>query len=364
MLFRSTRLHHILFFSRLFQGPYDGERIHHQLAYAQQHRIVILLLLFEAIKHAAMCFSPYNDLYMYVGEARFSEGRLARFANGIISAYCFAWARVCFQTKIFTDEPFRLKFLNPILWPNLLLKSGQTSNQSPLTGFTEHLTKPSTHSKHNSFILMSNRHRLQFGRLVSISAPIFILFVSSFVVILAFLIFRTILKAIQHLRLMPLLTMTLPGSISTMVMFVYVSVFIFFVTLVVVLSVFLFKLRLTEHRKRLIRANRFEHVVARNFFSPNHHRMCQITTERLHRFICDFYQLEYFFDRCVGVYFCSFICLNSIFPYLAFFEPNPFIVSFGMGFMYVLGLVSTIWLLCVLNSSMIQKVSPFYAYFG
>lgn len=339
-----SSLNHLFRFVGLLPGYYDGEQLHTTKCSVWRHRFVFGMFIFETLKHGAIVYFQNPDLYMYLGDIRFSSGPLHKASSSIVSLYCLFWSIVFFTSGVYSQRPQLLHFLKPILWPEKLRpidKHGEKKRQKS--------------SKTNLIATHFSEHRLQkfvslVHRIVRISFQMnWILTLSAYA-----LVFRSTFNGLWYLSQAHFWFICLPCSLSSLILCTFMSAISFLFTLIVFLStVYFIQLIIDErHTQRRIghsRTNLHARCVRNCRILKSLHRLDDMLKERLN--------YVFFVQQSYSLFLCPLLVMCNLMPFLIFFEQNPLYASLGLTTIYVSGILTFFATVCLCNSIMHDQVS-------
>ena len=350
-----SALNSMLHFIGFLPGAYDGRQLNVSPFTVRQHKATRFLIAFEAIKHATIALSKDPYVYMYLGDIHFSDGpQLEKTSSCIVTLLCLAWSVIYSTSSVYGDDPTRLTFLRPILWPEQLLLKLQAKQRMKKDDQRHHHRLDLTNVKSIEKSSPENRVQkfaLRVNRIVRAG------FRLNCVLTLAVqvLVLRSTLDGFRQLSTSGFWFACLPCSLSTMAMSVVVGTSCFVFTLVVFLcSLYFIELVIAERNRQQrirdsFRKNHFHSYVQNWRILRSLHRLDGVLKER------DCY--VFFVKTSYSIHLCPLLILCSVLPFLIMFEQNPLFATVGLLTIYWFGLLTFFVTVCISNTALQTQVS-------
>lgn len=335
-------LNQILQFIALLKGAFDGDQVHQRSFHIWHHRFMCFLYAFESIKHGYMAFSTNPQLYMYLGDVRFSANKLQKLSSPIVFLFAFMWFIVYIRSDIYSQQPWRLQFLNPILWP-----ASYHHNQVNIDS-TETRVEKHRYNRSKLFIFLVTRLP---SYCVIINFGLFL--------VCAGLTFRGTYDGYLYLSSRIFWLVSVPCSLSTTLLMMVMSTCCFFFTMVAFFVLLYLFQQVSDERdtQKWIRwlvvqsehDSRFRAYIL-------HQKRILVSLKRLDQLLKERKQFAFFVDHSFIFHFITLLVICILLPYMVLFE-NPLIYSLALASINVFTMLILILPVCLCNSLLHTRVS-------
>lgn len=334
-------------FIALLKGDFDGDHIHSRPIHVWHHRFMCFMYLFESMKHGCMAFSNDPQLYMYLGDVRFSENQLQRLSSLIVFLFTSLWFFVFIRSDIYSQEPWRMKFLSPIFWPETHLKR-KIRKQSDFN-ITKLIGKKIKNHSNQSIQLSKPRLKTFINLVDQVSFYYVVINIGLFFVCTG-LTFRSTYDGYLNLSTKIFWLVSVPCSLSTVVLLVFMSLCIFFFTMAAFYTLLYYVERVSDENDNQL------WIKSIAVLAVPHQKRILKSLHRLDQLLKELKRFSFFVDYSFVFHFMALLMICILLPYMVLFE-NPLLYSLALASINVFAMLIMIWPVCVCNSILNARVS-------